>query len=183
MHFESPQLFLRRDTLDNLPPFFLPAGFSLHNERKGDDTAWEVLVERAFGSHFSYEATIRGSEGYRPDGVLFIAKEGKDIATCTAAEKAWFPGEGWFRMVGTDPDARGCGAGRLVCLAALHSLAARGFHSAVLSTDDFRLPAISLYLSLGFKPLPLFEDHGERWRLVTEALKERGAKQAHNTQA
>ena len=173
MNFDSPQLFLRLESLDDLPPICLPEGFSLHSEREGDDVIWEGLIERAFGMHFSFDGFIRSSGSYSPDKVLFVAKDGKDIATCTAAEKEWFPSEGWLRMVGTDPDARGCGAGRLVCLAALHCLAAHGYHSAALSTDDFRLPAISLYLSLGFRPLILREDHEERWAKVMKALEER----------
>ena len=174
MTIDSPQLFLRRDTLDDLPPFALPAGFSLHSEREGDEAVWEALIERAFGSHYSFEKCVREKDGYRPDGVLFIALDGKEIATATAAEQAtWFPGEGWLRMVGSDPAVRGRGAGRLACLAALHFLAAHGYKSAVLSTDDHRLPAISLYRSLGFCPLLLREDHAERWKRVDELLGER----------
>ena len=173
MNFESPQLFMRRDTLTNLPPIVLPEGFSLHCEREGDDKIWEDLIERIWGTRFSYEKAIREAGGYRPDRVLFLAFHEMEIATATAAEKDWFPGEGWFRMIGTDPNFQGRGAGRLTCIAALHCLAANGFHSAVLSTDDLRIPAISLYLSIGFRPLKLREDHAVRWAHVMEQIRHR----------
>ena len=69
-------------------------------------------------------------------------------------------------MIGTIPESRGLGAGRLICLAALHALSARGYKTAVLSTDDERIPAIKLYLSLGFEPIYTHESHKERWEKV-----------------
>jgi len=74
-------------------------------------------------------------------------------------------------MVGVDPDSRGLGAGRLIALAALHSLAERGYKTAVLSTDDERIPAINLYYSLGFRPIYTHESHKERWKKIMAKLK------------
>ncbi len=165
-----PQLFMRKPDMNGLPPLFLPEGFSLHNHVEGTEEIWESIIEDAFGHHFSFDASIRNGGGYKPEYVLYIAKNGVDIATVTAVEKETFPGEGWFRMVGTRTAARGQGAGRLVLTAALHSLAARGYQSVVLSTDDFRLPAISLYRSLGFEPLLTHESHEARWAAVFEKL-------------
>ncbi|MBQ2942093.1 MAG: GNAT family N-acetyltransferase [Clostridia bacterium] len=165
-----PQLFMRQPDITNLPPLALPEGFSLHSHIEGQDKNWEDLIEKAFGSHFSFNDFIVNGGGYKPEYVLYIAKDGVDIATATAVEKDIFPGEGWFRMIGTAPEARGLGAGRLVCLAALHSLAARGYKSVVLSTDDARIPAIKLYLSLGFEPIFTHESHEERWKKVMENI-------------
>ncbi len=156
--------------MNELPPFALPEGFTLHTHAEGSEAIWEDIIERSFGTHFSFDKCIRGGGGYRPEYVLYISRNGIDIATATAVEKDTFPGEGWFRMIGTVPEARGSGAGRLVMTAALYSLAARGFKSTVLSTDDFRLPAISIYLSLGFEPLYTHESHNERWKKVFSEL-------------
>lgn len=166
-----PQLFMRHPDLEHLPPLSLPYGFALHTHIEGNEQIWEDLIEKAFGYHFSFENFIRNGGGYKPEYVIYISKDGKDIATTTAIEKDTFPGEGWFRMVGVDPDARGLGAGRLVSLAALHSLAARGYKTAVLSTDDFRLPALNLYYSLGFRPIYTHESHAERWAKILPQLK------------
>ena len=165
-----PQLFMRQPDITHLPPLALPEGFSLHSHIEGQDKNWEELIEKAFGTHFSFNDFIVNGGGYKPEYVLYIAKDGVDIATATAVEKDIFPGEGWFRMIGTAPEARGLGAGKLVCLAALHSLAARGYKSVVLSTDDARIPAIKLYLSLGFEPIFTHESHEERWKNVLEKI-------------
>lgn len=165
-----PQLFLRKPNMNDLPPISLPEGLSLHTHTEGMESVWEDIIEDAFEQHFSFDACIRNAGDYRPEHVLYIAKNGKYIATTTAVEKADFPGEGWFRMVGTKKEARGLGAGRLVMLCALHSLAARGYKSTVLSTDDNRLSAIALYLSLGFEPLITHESHPARWEKVMQNL-------------
>lgn len=170
MNMALPQLFLRKSNMDDLSPFSLPAGFGLHTHIEGQESNWEDIIEEAFGSRFSFEKSIRNGGGYKPEYVLYVSKDGRDIATATAVEKEDFPGEGWFRMVGTRPDARGLGAGRLVLNACLHSLAARGYKSVVLSTDDNRIPAIKLYLSLGFEPLYTHESHKERWENVMKEI-------------
>jgi mycothiol synthase len=58
----------------------------------------------------------------------------------------------------------------MVILAVLHHFRESGCTGAVLETDDHRLPAIRLYLSLGFLPQMVAPDHPERWRAVFQAL-------------
>lgn len=164
-----PQLIMRNPDITKLPSFVLPEGMSLHTHREGDETSWEDIIESSFGKRFDF-ALLDRLGGYKPEYVLYVEKDGKNIATATAVENPTYPGEGWFRMVGTHADARGIGAGRLVCLAALHALKFRGYKSVVLSTDDYRLPALKLYLSLGFEPVYSHESHDERWKKVFEAL-------------
>lgn len=164
------QLHMRAKNLENLPPFVLPKGISLHNYDEADTKGWEDLIEDAFGERYSFEKVIVNGGDYKPEYVLNLKKDGRILATTTACEKETFPGEGWFRMVAVSSDARGLGLGRVIGLAALHSLAARGYKTAVLSTDDARLPAIKLYYNLGFRPLFIDESHEERWKKVMEQL-------------
>lgn len=169
---DIPQLYMRQTDITKLPPLCLPASFCLCNHTEGtDEPIWEGLVERAFGTPFSFEKTILNGGFYKPEHVLYLKYKGQTIATATAVERSDFPGEGWFRMIASDPDFRGLGAGRLVCLAALHSLASRGYKTAVLSTDDDRTPALKLYLSLGFEPIFTHESHKTRWEKVFDRIK------------
>ena len=124
--------------------------------------------------YYSFNEFIVNGGNYKPEYVLYLSKNGEEIATTTAVEKDTFPGEGWLRMVGVSPESRGTGAGKLIVLSALHSLAARGYKSTVLSTDDSRIPAISLYLSMGFEPIIFDDEHKERWEKVIEATKKSG---------
>lgn len=166
-----PQIFMRHPDITNLPPLNLPDGITLHTHIEGEEKNWENLIVRAFGQHYSFDDFIRNGGDYKPEHVLYLSKDGIDIATTTAVEKDTFPDEGWFRMVGVDPDCRGIGAGKLIALAALHSLADRGYKTVVLSTDDNRIPAIKLYYRLGFRPIYTHESHAERWEKIMPQLK------------
>ena len=165
-----PQLFMRKSDMDNIPEITLPDGITLHTHIPGHEREWEILIERSFGSHFGFDQSLTTRPGYMPGHVFYLAKDGKDVATTAAIEKAEFPGEGWIHMVGVDPDARGLGLSLPIVAAALISLRERGFESAMLSTDDFRIPAIRTYLRLGFKPVMSHESHPARWAAVMEKI-------------
>lgn len=165
-----PQLIMRVPDLSKIAPLVLPEGLSLHTHRDGDEASWEEIIESSFGTKFDFGLLDRLGD-YKPEHVLYVEKDGKNIATATAVENPAYPGEGWFRMIGTHAESRGLGAGRLVCLAALHALRDRGYKSAVLSTDDYRIPALKLYLSLGFEPVYSHASHKERWEKVFEAIR------------
>ena len=166
-----PQLIMRHPNITELPPLEPTNGITLHTHRDGDEAAWEQIIESAFEKHFDFELLIRLG-GYDPSYVIYAEKDGKEIATATAVENPAYPGEGWFRMIGAHKDARGLGAGRLVCLAALHSLKNRGYKTAVLSTDDDRIPALTLYYSLGFRPVYTHESHKARWDAILPLITE-----------
>lgn len=164
-----PQLIMRHPDLTDLPPLVLPDGFDLHTHNDGDEDVWEAIIEAAFGTHFNFDF-IRNGGDYKPEHVLYLRRNGIDIATTAAIENDKYPNEGWFRMVAVHPDARGLGAGRMITMAALHALAARGYKSACLSTDDERIPAINLYLSIGFRPLMTHESHPQRWKKIKKMM-------------
>ena len=165
-----PQLIMRISDLSDLPALEPKNGVTLHTHRDGDESAWEKIIESAFGEHHDFDLLIRLG-GYDPSYVIYAEKDGKQIATASAVENPAYPGEGWFRMVASHQDARGLGAGRLVCIAALHSLRDRGYKSVVLSTDDYRIAALNLYYSLGFRPVYSHESHKERWEAILPKIK------------
>ena len=167
-----PQLIMRKEDITCLPPIFLKEGMEIlcHKENCGMEEIWEDVIESAFGRRYSFSFLIKAGD-YRPEHVLYLSYNGQIIATATAVESPTFPGVGWYRMVGVRKDAQGVGAGKIIAMAALHALRQRGFTSAMLSTDDERLPAIRLYRSLGFEPYMNHESHEERWEKVLDALK------------
>ena len=169
----QPQILMKKADITKLPPLFLKDGMELihHRENCGMEELWEEIIESAFGKHYSFSFLIKAGD-YRPEHVLYLTYHGKPIATATAVESPSFPGVGWYRMVGVHKDAQGLGAGKIICLAALHALRDRGFTSAMLSTDDERLPAIGLYRSLGFEPYMNHESHEERWQKILSGLKQ-----------
>ena len=169
MKEKLPQLIMRHPDLSDLPPLEPKNGITLRTHRAGDEAAWEEIIESAFGKHYDFDLLIRLG-GYDPSYVIYAERGGKPVATASAVENPKYPGEGWFRMIGAHRDARGLGAGRIVCLAALHSLRDRGYKTAVLSTDDERIAALSLYYSLGFRPVYEHESHKARWEAVLKLI-------------
>ena len=92
---------------------------------------------------------------------------GKPVATATArVDTVNFPGEGYVHWVATHPDSQRQGLGNILMHRVLQTFADLGLPSAVLETDDHRLPAIRLYLALGFEPVIWHESHAERWEIV-----------------
>ena len=79
-------------------------------------------------------------------------------------------GVGYLHMVSCAESARGLGIGAAMTSFALARLEERGIDYTYLTTDDFRLPAIRLYLRAGFEPC---EDNAEmraRWDAVCAAI-------------
>ena len=65
----------------------------------------------------------------------------------------------------------GVGKSLVTSMLAVYSQRA-GYKTAVLSTDDERIAALSLYYSLGFRPVYEHESHTERWESVLKKIKQ-----------
>lgn len=108
-----------------------------------------------------------------PEKDLFfvVDKDGRRVAT--SASVCHKNGEGYLHMVAALPECRGQGIGHAMLSHALGMMEARGCTHAVLTTDDFRLPAIKTYLDAGFHPVIYHDpesDMRERWDRVIAAL-------------
>ena len=163
----------------------------------------EAYVVRDYfpGDEASLAATLRASGftdwdtdkvlGYVEDtdrraGSAVVAFEGRIVASTFAsrmlAERVspvtGMPGEprreGVLDYVATHPDHQGRGLGRATCTAVSRYLVAQGCELVSLLTDDWRLPAIHLYLSLGFEPVMNREDMPGRWAGVLHELERHG---------
>jgi GNAT superfamily N-acetyltransferase len=73
---------------------------------------------------------------------------------------------GGTHVVAADPAHKGHRLGLAVCSGVVRYLADRGYPRAMLTTDDWRLPAIVTYLRVGFRPNYCREDMPGRWRAV-----------------
>jgi GNAT superfamily N-acetyltransferase len=92
----------------------------------------------------------------------------------TASARYWtekFPEEGYVHWVAIDPARRGQGLLQALMGRVMQRFADDGKPSAVLETDDIRLPAITAYLGEGF--VPVYRDEGgheQRWSVVFSNL-------------
>lgn len=163
-----PQLKLKRNDLENLPPIELPVGFTLRHFVDGDERAWERLVLGIGVCNFN--ESIRNHRFFKPERVKFICFNDEPVATATAWLDENNETVGYVHMVGANSEYKGKGLGYQVTNAVLHHMKTEGKISAALATDDFRLPAIKIYLKLGFLPELTHESHYERWQTVYEKL-------------
>ena len=69
-----------------------------------------------------------------------------------------------------DPAHRGSRLSLVTDAAVVRRFLRAGFDMIYLRTDDFRLPALRLYLDMGFIPFLFMEDMEDRWRKVFAAL-------------
>lgn len=178
---ETRQLFMRRPNLDDLPPIpDLPVDHDLRAARPEDDVAIAALLASAFEPDWSVERVQRALLAAADVETTFVVTAGgAPVATASARllpER--YPGSGYVHWVGAHADHRGKRLGRAVTVAVLHRFRELGCRDAVLETDPPRLPAIRLYLSLGFRPEPLVPDDAMIWR---EILAELNAARSHAT--
>lgn len=165
---------MRLDGLDHVPPGpRVAAGFRLRRARPADEAELARVLAAAFEDpEWSPQVVHNRLTGEDTVKAVYVAARGTIIGATASARYLpdRYPGLGYLHWVATHPDYQGRGLGRMVILAVLHHFRESGCTGAVLETDDHRLPAIRLYLSLGFLPQMVAPDHPERWRAVFQAL-------------
>jgi mycothiol synthase len=167
-------LFMRRPTLDDLPPLpELPAGYTLRAYRPEDLDALSALMRTAFEDPQWSSDKLRRVLIDAPDvkRVIIIEFAGQPVATASARlVPDQHPDSGYVHWVAVDPAHRGHGLGYFVTLTCLYAFREFGCKDAVLETDDHRLAAIRIYQQLGFLPEERHPTHVERWAIVLANL-------------
>ena len=148
---EHRQLLMRARLEGDLPEAGpLPERCSLHAADDHARASWNWIIRASFDEKQDYNM-IENDPDCAPERVFFLRHARMDVAT--AAAQLTGTGGGWIHMVGIHPAYEGEGWGRFVVLEAMKCLKALGLKECLLSTDDFRLPAIKTYLNLGFEPV------------------------------
>ncbi len=121
---------------------------------------------------FSYLREFRNK--VLPDSILVVEEIATGrLAASACAERTDFPEHPELGVLGwviNHPDFRGKRLGRSVSAAVMHRLYAVGYRNFSLLTQDFRLPALHVYLDMGWKPWLYKEDMRERWRMIAKNM-------------
>ena len=152
-----------------------PPGYVLRPFTPGDQDSWVQLIKRVelgdwdrarFDQYFDDpEHNPERKEGSR------VVSFDKRVVTATfASRRKLRPGVGMLDYVATAPEHQEKGLARCVCTAVLRFFADFGYTAVSLNTDDWRLPAIKLYLSLGFEPVMEREDMPARWERIMKEI-------------
>ncbi len=156
----------------DMPAYTVPEGFVVRGYQPGDEESWlELLNLGEYGSDWDrprFDEYLTGPE--REPGSVVVVRDGRVVAATFASREVGRDNTGRVDFVTSHPDVRGLGLGRVVCTGVVQYLVNRGYDQAILYTDDWRLPAIGLYLSMGFEPQMTRSDMPERWRRVREQL-------------
>jgi mycothiol synthase len=155
-----------------MPAPTTPSGFTLRGCRPGDEDSWVSLINTGdYGSDWDrarFDEYISGPE--RKEGSRVVERDGAVVAATFASVQPDIDDMGRVDFVTSLPEYRGLGLGRLVCSEVVRYLVDRGYSRVILFTDDWRLPAIGLYLSMGFEPQMTREDMPERWEAIRRYL-------------
>ncbi|MCL2057806.1 MAG: GNAT family N-acetyltransferase [Oscillospiraceae bacterium] len=164
------QLRMLKQYMADIPGPNVQSGLVLRVIRQDEKGKWEELCSKAFNAAQSYQSIIVEKTGYVEDGVFVIADGDRLVATGTAiCDHAHPEGFGYVHMIAADSDYAGRKLGFEITAAVLRRLRDDGFATAELTTDDFRLPAIKVYRSLGFIPdLTVDGTMRGRWEAIYE---------------
>ena len=170
------QIFVLRPDLRNIPEPELPEGYievpnsdSLLNE-------WVSLLNTVFPDDGYTVARIHHlleSNIWDVDRVKLVAAQEQIVALSMAwHEPELWPHSGFVYWVAVLPGHRDRGLGNFVLTRVLQHFDRDGFRDAVTYTEEFRLPAIRMYLNSGFVPLitGTAQNERQRWQRSFESL-------------
>ena len=170
--------------VSELPEVALPDGYVLRAGRDGDVQGWVKLLHSAGFTQWDGQRVQKYLEDpERKEGSRIVAW-GATIVSATFASRATLETPrgrvevGVLDFVSSDPEHRRKGLSRAVCTSVIKFLFAASYPEVILDTDDWRLPAIALYLSLGFEPMMMREDMLSRWDTVMKQLEAGGTSDA-----
>ncbi len=171
----------------DMPVVGVPAGYALRTYREGDEVTLAKALQSVGFRDCGVDRVLdtladtdrrAGSALVGFDGLIvastFASRMSSDSVSPVTGTAGDPRREGVLDYVATHPDHQGRGLGRATCTAVSRYLVEQGCETVSLLTDDWRLPAIHLYLSLGYRPVMNREDMPERWDRVMETLRRSG---------
>ena len=147
-------------------------GYALRQFRAVDRDAYSTL----FGLAFEKKGVLGDIIATVLYGGFFVVEQletGSLVASSIAhAPISRFPDSGMLGWLVADPRHAGKGLGTLVSAAVTNRLSLEPCERNYLLTEDHRLPAISIYLKLGWCPCISDIDMEKRWHEIHDKLGE-----------
>jgi GNAT superfamily N-acetyltransferase len=135
---------------------------------------WALLMNQVFGSSVDDPPLVK-DDRFSHDRVVIVLKDDIAVGLCIGwYEPTLWPNSGQIFFTVVHEEHRRRKIGEFVVAKMLERFFQEGFHNAILSTENYRIPAMCLYHKLGFIPLMTGEvdDEEERWQqAVTRANK------------
>ncbi|MFC1465823.1 MAG: GNAT family N-acetyltransferase [Candidatus Brachytrichaceae bacterium NZ_4S206] len=173
----TPQLRMGFTRFERLAPPQPAPGYGLRTFRPGDEEGWLALLRTEpqwVWDRARLDWMLAGGRGIMPlDGIFFATHDDRPVAAaCTFLYPDATPPAGELGWVITHPDHRRRGLALQVCRAVLGYIREQGYAYAFLKTEDFRVPAVKMYLQIGFEPEMVHPNHPAWWAALYRALAE-----------
>lgn len=172
--YQQLQMVWPSRLLASPPAIDLAEGYSLRTYRPGDEASFYRVMDRAGFEDWNDEILRPWLAKILPAGWFFVEHQLSDQIVATAMTthnpSTLHPFGGELSWVAADPAHRGNGLGTAVCSAVVARFLAAGYRNIYLKTDDWRLPALKIYLTLGFLPLLYTPEMEQRWQIVCQQL-------------
>ncbi len=170
-------LSMIRWSLDDIPVFPLPPGYTIRGFTPGDEAIWLAVQTAADRYHAITPKLYRAEFGAQPEilaqrQMFLIDPAGKGVGTATA----WFDDNyrgrpfGRVHWVAIHPDAQGAGLSKPLMSKVCQTLRSLGHDKAYLKTSSARIPAIALYSRFGFCPEVGHEEEYEVWNALKPVI-------------
>ena len=175
---ENPDIILVWPKDKRGPRYAQPEGYTVAPLAPAEDDLW-VDIHRLAIPSFSVPDLRGWLARYRTlalaDGILVARDKQSRRPIATAGSLAdgksgMFPSGGQLGWVATVPAHRGRGLATWLCGMATERLLAAGFDNIFVSTGDEMLPAIRVYLGLGYLPCLYAPDQRERWIAISRLI-------------
>jgi mycothiol synthase len=172
----TPQLQMvwPQHKIDQPPSVVLPNGYRLRTYDRGDEPRFFQVMTLAGWPNWDEERLKPWLYRMLPQGwFMIVARETNQIVATAMAthDHTWqrpFSGEvGW---VAGDPAHKGRGLGTAVVAAVTARFIQIGYPSIHLFTEHYRLPALTIYLRLGYVPLLHRPEMYDLWQTVCAEL-------------
>jgi mycothiol synthase len=171
---EQLRMIWPHNLLSSPPPVNLADAYVLRQFRDSDRKNYETLMKNAGFQDWPDNRTDEILKVTLPGGYFVVEHKAsaKIVATSVATHKPveGLPFAGELGWVAGDTGHSGKGLGIAVCSAVVGRFIEAGYQNIYLKTDDFRLPAIKVYLKMGFQPDLFCGGMRERWNEIYQKL-------------
>jgi mycothiol synthase len=163
---------LKRD----VPEARVPVGYTLRTYRESDERGFLDLIG-CEGESMTEKEWRHYRDMLLPNGLFVVEDTGSTDVVATAGAvhnpnpgRYYFPFGGELGYVVVHLDHRRQRLGAVVCASVIGRLLSAGYENIRVCVQEHRLPALHLYLYLGFEPFLHSMEVENRWRRVCESL-------------